>query len=202
MSQLLRLPVDELKIDRSFITDIEEDLRAQAILSATVELGRTLGLSIVAEGIETPAALDAVTARGVGTAQGFFFSRALPPGRFRRVRGRPRQVGWCHRCSVRGGQAPWGSWGPDPAQVLSQSKPACERRLRQLVLRAALGFGSARSTLTPWRGPGSPAGSVDVRTAHQCDLERPRAPTVVRPAAREAFASAAAAACTAARPAS
>ena len=82
MSQLLRLPVDELKIDRSFITDIEEDLRAQAILSATVELGRTLGLSVVAEGIETPAALDAVTARGVDTAQGYLFSRALPPGRF------------------------------------------------------------------------------------------------------------------------
>ena len=82
MSQLLKLPLDELKIDRSFIANLEGDLRAQAILSATVELGRTLGLDIVAEGIETVASLDEITRRGVDTAQGFYFSRALPSSTF------------------------------------------------------------------------------------------------------------------------
>ena len=82
MSQLLKLPLDELKIDRSFIANLSGDLRAQAILSATVELGRTLGLDIVAEGIETSDALDEVRRRGVDTAQGFLFSRALPSACF------------------------------------------------------------------------------------------------------------------------
>ncbi len=82
MSQLLKLPLDELKIDRSFIANLDGDLRAQAILSATVELGRTLGLDIVAEGIETVASLDEVSRRGVDTAQGFLFSKALPSSSF------------------------------------------------------------------------------------------------------------------------
>lgn len=82
MSQLLQLPLDELKLDRSFIANLDNDVRAQAILAATVELGRTLGLDIVAEGIETSAALDEVSNRGVGTAQGFYFSKALPPADF------------------------------------------------------------------------------------------------------------------------
>ncbi len=84
MSQLLKLPLDELKIDRSFIANLDGDLRAQAILSATVELGRTLGLDIVAEGIESRASLAEVRRRGVDTAQGFFFSKALPSSSFSR----------------------------------------------------------------------------------------------------------------------
>lgn len=78
MSQLLELPLDELKLDRSFVANLHDDVRAQAILSATVELGRRLGLDIVAEGVETPGALDEVAGRGVETAQGYLFSPALP----------------------------------------------------------------------------------------------------------------------------
>ena len=84
MSQLMQLPVDELKLDRSFVAHIDEDVRAQAILSATIELGRTLGLGVVAEGVETQSALTAVTDRGVDIAQGFFFSPGLPPVDFQR----------------------------------------------------------------------------------------------------------------------
>ena len=82
MSKLLELPVDVLKLDRSFVTNLQEDVRAQAILSATVELGRTLGLNIVAEGVETNTALTEITQRGVDTAQGFLFSPALPQTAF------------------------------------------------------------------------------------------------------------------------
>ena len=65
--------------DQCFVTNLRDDVRAQAILSATVELGRRLGLDIVAEGVETSGALDEVAGRGVETAQGHLFSPALPP---------------------------------------------------------------------------------------------------------------------------
>jgi diguanylate cyclase len=82
MSQLLNLPLDELKLDRRFIANLAIDVRARAILSATVELGRTLGLDIVAEGIETADALATVTTRGVDTAQGYYLSRPLSSSAF------------------------------------------------------------------------------------------------------------------------
>lgn len=78
MSQLLELPLDELKIDRTFLLELATDARAQAILSATVELGRSLGLNVVAEGVETKEVLAELTRRGVESAQGFLFSPALP----------------------------------------------------------------------------------------------------------------------------
>lgn len=78
LSQLLRLPLDELKIDRSFVTAVDRDRKAQAVLGATVELGRTLGLEVVAEGVETPQELAEVTRRGVDVAQGYLLSRPLP----------------------------------------------------------------------------------------------------------------------------
>ncbi len=78
LSQLLRLPLDELKIDRSFVTAVDQDLRAQAVLGAAVELGRALGLSVVAEGVETGEELAEVTRRGVDVAQGYLLSRPLP----------------------------------------------------------------------------------------------------------------------------
>ena len=83
MSQLLNLPLDELKLDRSFIANIDRDIRARAILVATVELGRTLGLKIVAEGIESTDALETITAWGVDVAQGFLLSQPLPADEFR-----------------------------------------------------------------------------------------------------------------------
>ena len=78
LSQLLRLPLDELKIDRSFVTAVDRDRKAQAVLGATVELGRTLGLEVVAEGVETPEELAEVARRGVDVAQGYLLSRPLP----------------------------------------------------------------------------------------------------------------------------
>jgi EAL domain-containing protein (putative c-di-GMP-specific phosphodiesterase class I) len=55
---LAKLPATEIKIDRSFITDILEDPRAQAIVRSTIDLARNLGLIVVAEGIETKAVLS------------------------------------------------------------------------------------------------------------------------------------------------
>ena len=75
---LATLPASELKIDRSFITDILEDPRAEAIVRSTIDLARNLGLTVVAEGIETEAVMDHLAALGCEVGQGFVISRPLP----------------------------------------------------------------------------------------------------------------------------
>ncbi|HSZ13605.1 MAG TPA: bifunctional diguanylate cyclase/phosphodiesterase [Solirubrobacteraceae bacterium] len=75
---LATLPASELKIDRSFITGMLEDARTEAIVRSTIDLARNLGLTIVAEGIETDAVMDRLAALGVQTGQGYVISRPLP----------------------------------------------------------------------------------------------------------------------------
>jgi diguanylate cyclase len=72
LSQLLELPVDELKIDKTFVLALGVDARARAVVTATVELARALGLVVVAEGIESSTSLTAVEELGVDVAQGYF----------------------------------------------------------------------------------------------------------------------------------
>jgi EAL domain-containing protein (putative c-di-GMP-specific phosphodiesterase class I) len=76
---LATLPASEIKIDRSFITNILEDERADAIVRSTLDLARNLGLTVVAEGIETEAVMEHLTTLGCETGQGYYFSRPLPP---------------------------------------------------------------------------------------------------------------------------
>ncbi len=79
MSQLRDLAIDELKIDKSFIIGLCDDERAQAIVSAAIELARALGLSLVAEGIEDEGALQALQRMGADIGQGYFIARPLSP---------------------------------------------------------------------------------------------------------------------------
>jgi diguanylate cyclase (GGDEF)-like protein len=76
---LAKLPASEIKIDRSFITDILDDPRSEAIVRSTIDLARNLGLTVVAEGIETEAVLNHLAALGCDTAQGYFISRPRSP---------------------------------------------------------------------------------------------------------------------------
>jgi EAL domain-containing protein (putative c-di-GMP-specific phosphodiesterase class I) len=79
LSYLARLPVDVVKLDRSFIDGIDTDPR-QALLSRTVvELGRGLGLQVVAEGVERPGQCARLLAWGCPVGQGFYFARPGPP---------------------------------------------------------------------------------------------------------------------------
>ena len=73
-----RCPASELKIDRSFITGMLEDPRAEAIVRSTIDLARNLGLTVVAEGIETEAVMEHLEALGAETGQGFLIARPLP----------------------------------------------------------------------------------------------------------------------------
>jgi diguanylate cyclase (GGDEF)-like protein len=79
LAYLRELPVDELKLDRSFVFPMADDARAAAIVRSTVELAHSLGLRIVAEGVEHAAAAAELTRYGCDTAQGFLYSRALAP---------------------------------------------------------------------------------------------------------------------------
>jgi EAL domain-containing protein (putative c-di-GMP-specific phosphodiesterase class I)/FixJ family two-component response regulator len=79
---LKRLPVDRLKIDRSFITDIATSSDAFRFVETIVSLARDLGMAIVAEGIETTAQLDHATRAGCTVAQGYLLARPMPAGDF------------------------------------------------------------------------------------------------------------------------
>ena len=80
LAQLHALPVDELKIDRAFIMDVDRSLSNVAIVQATTELGHTLGLKVVAEGVETPEVWNALLRLGCDLVQGYFISRPVPDG--------------------------------------------------------------------------------------------------------------------------
>jgi EAL domain-containing protein (putative c-di-GMP-specific phosphodiesterase class I) len=78
LNVLLELPVDQIKLDHSFIIGIEHDRRAQAIVLATVQVARSLGLTVVAEGVETAGSAAWVRAQGVDLLQGYHIERPLP----------------------------------------------------------------------------------------------------------------------------
>ncbi len=78
LALLHRLPVDTLKIDKSFVQPLPGGDGERAIVTCIAGLGRALGLDVVAEGVETPAMRAAVAAAGCGEAQGYLFARPLP----------------------------------------------------------------------------------------------------------------------------
>ena len=79
LSRLRDVPIDLLKIDRSFVAGVDADPQAASIVSAFIELARGLGMTTLAEGIETRGELDLVVARGCELGQGYLFSRPVPP---------------------------------------------------------------------------------------------------------------------------
>jgi diguanylate cyclase (GGDEF)-like protein len=80
LAYLKRLPVHELKIDRSFVRQVAQDPKDRAIVLSTIELGHNLGLTVVAEGVEEQPACDMLRRLGCDLAQGFLFSPALAAG--------------------------------------------------------------------------------------------------------------------------
>jgi EAL domain-containing protein (putative c-di-GMP-specific phosphodiesterase class I) len=74
---LARLPANEIKIDRSFIAEICEDSRADAIVRSTVDFARHLNLRVVAEGIESREVLERLVALGCDEGQGYLISRPV-----------------------------------------------------------------------------------------------------------------------------
>lgn len=79
LAYLKSLPIDKLKIDRSFIADIGQDPESDMILRSIVHLGHSLGLTLVAEGVETEAQRDFLRTIGCDLYQGWIHSRAMAP---------------------------------------------------------------------------------------------------------------------------
>ncbi|HEX8918186.1 MAG TPA: GGDEF domain-containing phosphodiesterase, partial [Chloroflexota bacterium] len=79
LTYLKKLPVHEVKIDKSFVTDMSHDAEAGVIVSSVIDLGHNLGLQVTAEGVEDRQSLALLKAQGCDLAQGYFLSRPIPP---------------------------------------------------------------------------------------------------------------------------
>jgi EAL domain-containing protein (putative c-di-GMP-specific phosphodiesterase class I) len=78
LAYLKRLPVSEIKVDRSFVMNMDENEGDATIVRSTIDLGRNLGLDVVAEGVETKQVWDRLRALGCTAAQGYYLSRPVP----------------------------------------------------------------------------------------------------------------------------
>jgi diguanylate cyclase (GGDEF)-like protein len=82
LSTLSQFPIDTIKIDGSFIRDLAEHAGNRGIAKAIIAMGRTLSLTVIAEGVETAAQVDFLRGEACDEFQGFYFSMAVPPERF------------------------------------------------------------------------------------------------------------------------
>ncbi len=82
LAQIKHFPVDTLKVDRSFIRNIPQDLENRAIIEAIIAMGKTLSLTVVAEGVETQEQEDFLREHICDEMQGFYFSKPIAPDQF------------------------------------------------------------------------------------------------------------------------
>jgi EAL domain-containing protein (putative c-di-GMP-specific phosphodiesterase class I) len=85
LSYLSRFPIDALKIDRSFVSEVATDQQHAQLAKAVISLGHSLRLKVVAEGVETAEQLDFLRHHGCDEVQGYFFSKPVPPEEFERM---------------------------------------------------------------------------------------------------------------------
>jgi len=78
LSYLRRFPLDILKVDRSFVEELGVNAESEQIVLAVINLAHALGLSVVAEGVETPDQLEVLASFDCDLAQGYLFSKPLP----------------------------------------------------------------------------------------------------------------------------
>ena len=84
LNRLAHLPIRELKIDRSFMRDVESNPTARAIVTTVVRVGQSLQLAVVAEGVETEGQRNLLSELGCDVIQGFLYAPALSPPAFGR----------------------------------------------------------------------------------------------------------------------
>ena len=136
------LPVREMKIDRSFVAGMSSDVRDAAIVRHSIDLGRSLGLRVVAEGVESAEDHAILAGMGCDHAQGFYYSRPVPAAVFeawvveaeerRSRRGPHDRAGRRGRLS-RERRSPWKE-GPPPASLppLGASMRSSESHLQAM----------------------------------------------------------------------
>ncbi len=80
LSYLKRFPIDYLKVDRAFVRELKNDADDVMLVAGIIRLAHTLGMRVVAEGVESVEQLKRLQGLGCDSAQGFYFSEALPGG--------------------------------------------------------------------------------------------------------------------------
>jgi predicted signal transduction protein with EAL and GGDEF domain len=140
LAYLRRLPVTELKIDRSFISGLDHQLVNQQLVRTMVELGHGMGLSVTAEGVETEAEKQALIALGCDVMQGYLVSRPLARRRTEHLAAGPDQgaEGRAGSAELRAAASP----------ATSCRRPAADSRHRPVGVKrsARAGSGSARAS--------------------------------------------------------
>lgn len=99
LAYLRRLPLETLKVDRAFVGDVTADAGSAAIVRAIIAMGRSLNMTVIAEGVETAAQVKFLREHGCHGAQGFYFSRPISPEEFKTLLSRQNPK---HRGPVRG----------------------------------------------------------------------------------------------------
>ena len=101
LSNLKRFPIDTIKVDRSFIRDLPGDAEDKGITQAIIAMGRTLNLTVIAEGVETSAQADFLREHACDQFQGNYFSKPLPPADLARLlRTQRSQARRARRCAA------------------------------------------------------------------------------------------------------
>ncbi|HWP20441.1 MAG TPA: EAL domain-containing protein [Burkholderiaceae bacterium] len=124
LAYLTTLPIRELKIDRSFVRDLGVRHESAAVVTAIIALARSLGLRVVAEGVETLLQMEALNRLGCGIMQGFLFSKPLPAEQIEQWLHQtvlPRKAPWIGQVAKAGEQAgaePVPGHGPRPHTLI------------------------------------------------------------------------------------
>ena len=92
LSYLKRFPIDTLKVDRSFVCDIPSDTDDMLITTGIIGLAHSLGIQVVAEGVETAAQLSFLRAQNCDAMQGYYFSKPLPASAFAQLLSERRKL--------------------------------------------------------------------------------------------------------------
>ena len=158
LTHLKHFPIDTLKIDISFIADLETDPGDAAITEAIIGLARGLGLKVVAEGVGTQAQLDFLTARDCHCFQGYFVSRPIPAAEFERfleARSRWRRS----RSNAQNGQERVGRPGSHRADLADPTRSCpflrCPYSVASQRASSRAGFSHCRSSISMCARPGT-----------------------------------------------
>ena len=82
LSRLADLPLTEIKVERSFVANFEEDVGAFVVTEAAINIGKRLGITVVTEGVETEIQNEKLLDMGCDVVQGYLFGRPVPPADF------------------------------------------------------------------------------------------------------------------------
>jgi diguanylate cyclase (GGDEF)-like protein len=141
LAYLRRFPLTELKIDKSFVDGLGRDPESTAIVAAVMGMAHAMDLSVVAEGVETSAQVDALRALGCDEAQGYYYARPQAADRIDALLSQPRLDGDRARAPRPEGAAEWGSG----TIVIVDDAPEVRLHARMSLTSAGFGVHEAES---------------------------------------------------------